>query len=53
MRKGEEDDEIVKKVKSRSTPWRYMENLSTGWRRVVSFTPRPFYPRRKSLWCLL
>jgi len=28
-------------------------NFSTGWRRVVSFTLRPFYSRRKSLWCLL
>ena len=28
-------------------------NLNTGWRRVVSFTPRPFYPRTESLWCLL
>jgi hypothetical protein len=23
-------------------------NLGTGWRLVVSFTPRPFYPRGKS-----
>jgi hypothetical protein len=25
-------------------------NLGTRWRRVVSFTPRPLYPQRKSPW---
>jgi hypothetical protein len=28
-------------------------NLSTKWRRVVSFTPRPLYSLEKSPWCPL
>lgn len=58
MKKGEEDDEIVKKGSSpvlrREGIWREQRysaiysNLSTGWRRVVSFTPRPFYPRERA-----
>jgi hypothetical protein len=28
-------------------------NLGTGWRWVVSFTPRPLYPRGKSSWYTL
>jgi hypothetical protein len=36
--------------------WRYSSAifyLCTRWRWVVSFTPRPLYPRGKSSWCLL
>jgi hypothetical protein len=36
--------------------WRYSSNildLGTRWRRVVSFTPRPLYPRGKSRQYLL
>jgi hypothetical protein len=42
-----------------TTPWRRMGcgciephflDLGTSWRWVISFTPRPLYPRRKSPW---
>jgi hypothetical protein len=34
--------------------WKYsVLDLGTRWRQVISFTLRPLYPQRKSLWCPL